>query len=70
MPGYVAVRIVFMVFIKVDFISYMALVFSKAVVDLSRGFEQYLCWQKIKERIQIGRAANIGPVGRNGSKSL
>ena len=38
MPGYVAVRIVFMVFIKVDFISYIALVFSEAVVDLSRGF--------------------------------
>ena len=38
MPGYVAVRIVFMVFNKVDFISYIALVFSKAVVDLSRGF--------------------------------
>ena len=38
MPGYVAVRIIFMVFIKVDFISNIALVFSKAVVDLSRGF--------------------------------
>ena len=38
MPGYVAVRIVFMVFIEVDLISYIALVFPKAVVDLSRGF--------------------------------
>ena len=27
-----------MVFIEVDFISYIALVFSKAIVDLSRGF--------------------------------
>ena len=37
-PGYVAFRIVFMVFIEVDLISYIALVFPKAVVDLSRGF--------------------------------
>ena len=37
MPEHVAVRIIFMVFIKVYFISNIALVFSKAVVDLSRG---------------------------------
>ena len=38
MFGYVAVRIVLMVFFEVDLISYIALVFSKTVVDLAVGF--------------------------------
>ena len=38
MPGYVDIRIVFVIFIEVDFISYFTLVFSKALVDLSRSF--------------------------------
>ena len=35
MFGYVAVRIVFMVYFEMDFVSYIAFVFSKTVVDLS-----------------------------------
>ena len=38
MIGYVAVMIVFMVFFEVDLISYIALLFSKTVVDLSGCF--------------------------------
>ena len=38
MPGYVAIRVVFMVFFEMDFILYITHVFSKAVVDLSRSF--------------------------------